>query len=72
LNAADFSTHGNNDYIGPVQGQVNIYLAQNDPSRLSPESLTPYARFSYDYVPQTPIAPVLQKIARKYSPVRSK
>jgi len=71
LNAADFSNHDNNNYIGPVHGQVNIYLAQDDPSRLSPDSLTPYARFLHDYAPQTPIAPVLQKVARKYSPVRS-
>jgi len=70
LNAADWSNSGNNDYIGPVHGQINIYLSQNDPATLSPTSLVPYARLSYDYAAKTPIAPVLERVARRYSPVR--
>jgi hypothetical protein len=70
LNAADFSNCGNNDYIGPVRGQINIYLSQNDPATLSPASLVPYARLPYDYAAKTPIAPVLERVARRYSPVR--
>jgi hypothetical protein len=70
LNAADFSNSGNNDYIGPVHGQINIYLSQNDPATLSPASLIPYARLPYDYGAKTPIAPVLERVARRYSPVR--
>ena len=72
LNAADFSNLNNNNYIGPVRGQVNIYLSQEDPARLSPDSLTAYARLPYDYASHTPIAPVLEKVARRYSPVRRK
>ena len=70
LNAADFSNPNNNEYIGPVRGQINIYLSQDDPARLSPDSLIAYARVPYDYAPKTPIAPVLEKVARRYSPVR--
>ena len=72
LNAADFSNLGNDDYIGPVQGQINIYLCQDNPAQISPEILTAYSRISYDYALKTPIAPVLEKIARRYSPVRRK
>ena len=70
LNAADFSDSNNNESIGPVRGQINIYLSQDDPARLSPDSLTTYAHFSYDYAAKTPIAPVLERVARRYSPVR--
>src|SRR6266700_3519500 len=70
LNAADFSDSNNNESIGPVRGQINIYLSQDDPARLSPDSLTTYACFSYDYAAKTPIAPVLERVARRYSPVR--
>src|SRR6266567_1233666 len=70
LNAADFSDSNNNESIGPVRGQINIYLSRDDPARLSPDSLTTYARFSYDYAAKTPIAPVLERVARRYSPVR--
>jgi hypothetical protein len=70
LNAADFSNSNNNESIGPVRGQINIYLSQDDPARLSPDSLTTYAHFSYDYAAKTPIAPVLERVARRYSPVR--
>jgi hypothetical protein len=70
LNAADFSNSGNNDYVGPVRGQINIYLSQNDPATLSPASLVPYAHLPYDYAAKTPIAPVLERVARRYSPVR--
>src|SRR6266699_246073 len=70
LNAADFSDSNNNESIGPVRGQINIYLSRDDPARLSPYSLTTYARFSYDYASKTPIAPVLERFARRYSPVR--
>jgi hypothetical protein len=70
LNAADFSNSGNNDYIGPVRGQINIYLSQNDPATLSPASLVPYARLPYDYAAKTPMAPVLGKVARRCSPVQ--
>ena len=72
LNAADFSNLENDDYIGPVQGQINIYLCQDNPAQISPEILTAYSRISYDYALKTPIAPVLEKIARRYSPVRRK
>ncbi len=72
LNAADFSNSNNNEYIGPVRGQINIYLSKDDPARLSPDSLIAYARLPYDYASKTPIAPVLEKVARRYSPVRSK
>ena len=37
LNAADFSDPNNNDYIGHVHGQINIYLSQEDPAKLSPD-----------------------------------
>ena len=67
LNAADYS---NCDYIGPVPGHILLYLSQDDPASVVPESLTLYARLSYDYSPKMPIAPMLEKIARKYSPVR--
>ena len=70
-NAADYSNHDNQDYVGPVPGQILLYVSQDDPACLVPESLTAYARLRYDYSPKTPIAPVLEKIARKYSPVRS-
>jgi hypothetical protein len=70
LNAADYSNRDNSDYIGPVPGHILLYLSQDDPASVVPESLTPYARLSYDYSPKMPIAPVLEKIARKYSPVR--
>ena len=69
LNAADFSNSNNNEYIGPVRGQINIYLSKDDPARLSPDSLIAYARLPYDYASKTPIAPVLEKVARRYSPV---
>src|SRR6266446_1460692 len=72
LNAADFSNSNNNEYIGPVRGQINIYLSKDDPARLSPDSLIAYACLPYDYASKTPIAPVLEKVARRYSPVRSK
>jgi len=72
LNAADFSSANKNDYIGPVHGQINIYLSQDNPAQLSPDSLVAYARVQCDYAPKTPIAPILEKIARRYSPVRSK
>ena len=72
LNAADFSSAKKDDYIGPVRGQINLYLSTDDPAQLSPESLTPFARVPYDYAPKTPIASVLEKVARRYSPVRSK
>ena len=72
LNAADFSSANKNDYIGPVRGQINIYLSQDNPAQLSPESLVAYARLPYDYASKTPIAPVLEKVARRYSPVRRK
>ena len=71
LNAADFLNPDNNNYIGPVQGQVNIYLSQDDSAQLSPDILTVYSRLPYDYASKTPIAPVLEKIAQRYSPVRS-
>jgi hypothetical protein len=70
LNAADYSNRDNSDYIGPVPGHILLYLSQDDPASVVPESWTPYARLSYDYSPNMPIAPVLEKIARKYSPVR--
>src|SRR6266699_3553856 len=70
LNAADFLNTDNDEYVGPVRGQINIYLAEDDPARLSPDSLTAYARLSYDYAAKTPIAPVLERVARRYSPVR--
>ena len=63
LNAADFLNSDNNNYIGPVQGQVNIYLSQDDPAQLSPDILTVYSWLPYDYASKTPIAPVLEKIA---------
>ena len=69
LNAADYSNRDNSDYIGPVPGHILLYLSQDDPASVVPESLIPYARLSYDYSPKTPITPVLEKIARKYSPV---
>ena len=72
LNAADFSSAKKDDYIGPVRGQINLYLSNDNPAQLSPESLIPYARVPYDYAPKTPIASVLEKVARRYSPVRSK
>ena len=71
LNAADYSSHNKQDYLGPVPGQILLYLSQNDPAGLVPESLAAYAHLLHDYSPQTPIAPVLNKIAQKYSPVRS-
>ena len=71
LNAADYSGHDKQDYIGPVPGQILLYVSQADPAGLVPESLEAYARLPYDYSPKTPIAPVLEKIAQKYSPVRS-
>jgi hypothetical protein len=71
LNAADYSNRDNQDYIGPVPGQILLYVSQDDPACLVPESLTAYAHLQHDYSPKTPIAPVLEKIARKYSPVRS-
>ena len=71
-NAADFSNPDNNDYIGPIQGRINIYVSQDDPAQLSPDTLTTYSRLLYDYASKTPIAPVLEKIARRYSPVRRK
>ena len=71
LNAADYPNHDNQDYIGPVPGQILLYVCQDDPAGLVPESLTAYACLPYDYSPKTPIAPVLEKIAQKYSPVRS-
>ena len=71
LNAADYSSHDKQDYIGPVPGQILLYVSQDDPAGLAPELLTAYARLPYDYAPKTPIAPVLEKIARKYSPVQS-
>ncbi len=72
LNAADFSNSDNNDYIGPIQGQINIYLSQDDPAQLSPDTLKTYSQLLCDYASKTPIAPVLEKIARRYSPVRCK
>ena len=69
LNAVDYSNCDNSDYIGPVPGHILLYLSQDDPVSVVPESLTPYACLSYDYSPKTPIAPVLEKIARKYTPV---
>ena len=71
LNAADYANHDKDDYIGPVPGQILLYLSQDNPAGLAPESLTAYACLAYDYSTKTPIAPVLEKIARKYSPVRS-
>src|ERR1700678_812491 len=71
LNAADYSSCDQQDFLGPVPGQILLYLSQDDPAGLVPESLAAYARLSHDYSPKTPIAPVLEKIARKYSPVRS-
>jgi hypothetical protein len=70
LNAADFSNPDNNQYIGPVHGQINIYLSQDNPPKLSPDSLTAYAHVPYDYAANTRMAPVLEKIAQKYSPVQ--
>ena len=70
LNAADYSNCNNSNYIGPVPGHILLYLSQDDPASVIPESLTPYARLSYDYSPKMPIAPMLEKIARKYSPVQ--
>ena len=71
LNAADYSSRNQRDYLGPVSGEILLYLSQDNPAGLVPESLAAYARLPYDYSPKTPIAPVLKKIARKYSPVRS-
>ncbi len=62
-NAADFSNPDNNDYIGPIQGWINIYVSQDDPAQLSPDTLTTYSQLLYDYASKTPIAPVLEKIA---------
>ena len=59
-NAADYS---NQDYVGPVPGQILLYVSQDDPACLVPESLTVYAHLQYDYSPKTPIAPVLEKFA---------
>ena len=70
-NTADYSNRDNQDYVGPVPGQILLYVSQDDPACLVPESLTAYAHLRYDYSPKTPIAPVLEKIAQKYSPVRS-
>jgi len=72
LNAADFSSANKDDYIGPVRGQINLYISNDDPAQLSPDSMIPYARVPYDYAPKTPIASVLKKVARRYSPVQSK
>ena len=69
LNAADYSNCDNSNYIGPVPGHILLYLSQDDPASVVPESLSPYACLSYDYSPKMPIAPMLEKIARKYSPV---
>ena len=69
LNAADYSSHNKQDYLGPVPGQILLYLSQDDPAGMVPESLAAYARLPHDYSHQTPIAPVLNEIAQKYSPV---
>ena len=71
LNAADYSSRNRQDYLGPVPGQILLYLSQDDPAGLVPESLTAYAHLPHNYSPQTPIAPVLDKIAWKYSSVWS-
>jgi hypothetical protein len=71
LNATNYSNSNNQDYVGPVPGQIFLYVSQDDPAHLVPESLTAYASLSYDYSPKTPITLVLEKIARKYSPVCS-
>ena len=63
LNAADYSSRNKQDYLGPFPGQILLYLSQNDPAGLVPESLAAYACLLHDYSPQTPIAPVLNKIA---------
>ena len=68
-NAADYSSHNKQDYLDPVPGQILLYLSQDDPAGLVPESLAAYAHLPHDYSPQTPIAPVLNRIVQKYSPV---
>ena len=62
-NAADFSNPDNNDYIRPIQGQINIYVSQDNPAQLSSDTLITYSQLLYDYASKTPIAPVLEKIA---------
>ena len=71
LNAADYSGRDKQDHLGPVPGQILLYLSQDNPAGLVPESLAAYACLPHDYSPQIPIAPVLNKIAQKYSPVQS-
>ena len=39
-NAADYSNHDN---VGPVPGQILLYVSQDDPACLIPKSLTAYA-----------------------------
>jgi len=63
LNAADFLNPNNNEYIGLVHGQINIYLSQDDPAGFSPDYLIAYAHLPYDYISKTPIASVLEKFA---------
>ena len=43
-NAADYSHCDNHDYVGLVPGQILLYVSQDDPACLVPESLTAYAR----------------------------
>ena len=62
LNAADYSNRDNSDYIGPVPGHILLYLSQDDPASVVPESLTPYARLSYDYSQRRRSLPCLKRL----------
>jgi hypothetical protein len=52
------------------KGRVYVYLSSSNPTSLNPETMNPMATVKVTTSPT--IAPILQQVTRRFSPVRSK
>lgn len=58
------------DYRMASKGKVYIYSSSSNPTTLSPEMMKPMA--TVKVITSETIAPMLQQVTRRFSPVRSK
>ncbi|TFK34088.1 hypothetical protein BDQ12DRAFT_592142, partial [Crucibulum laeve] len=67
-NHADFNSFLDTD-LGPVMGKVHLYVSDQNPANIDPTSLKPTMSLRVEITPT--IGPVVQKFAKKYSPISS-
>ncbi|TFK32200.1 hypothetical protein BDQ12DRAFT_562474, partial [Crucibulum laeve] len=67
-NHADFNNFHDN-HLGPVKGKAHLYVSDQNPVSIDPSSLKPAMTMKTEVT--STIGPVLQKFAKRYSPISS-